>query len=225
MEKHPLYNYCKKHGLFRGSYKETIACDTIIDLARFVLPKAENTLVIGTQTPACVYNVVKSRNLPTVIVDDNKNVVVELNRHTNNIYMVLGNAVNPKKAEAKRILWKNDQSTKDIPIIMDKVDSESFHRYTAHLAAKGGVCRVVHLTSGAWVGSEYTQKKYGMNFDFRTPSLSLTKVFPNLHILAMRHTGKKCGFGITYVKNGKEELYKMTRGKDGSPQLTLIKKG
>lgn len=217
---HPLYHYCEKYGLFRGSYKESIACDAIMDLMRYVLPRANHSLVIGTPTPACIMKVLKNRKNSRIIIDDNKQVVVEVDRTSDNTYMVIGNAVDNGKAEAKKFLWNNDQSTKHIPITLDKVDSESFHRHVTGLASKSGICRVVLLTSGAWIGNTKTCKKYSMDLNFRSPSIHLTKLFPNLHIVAMARAKRNFGFNIVYVQGGREEIYDINRDTNGIVQLT-----
>lgn len=218
IKKHPLYHYCEKYGLFRGSQSETIACDAIVGLMRYVLPRANNSLVIGTPTPACIMS---NKSNAKTIIDDNKRVVIEVKESSDNIYMVIGNAVDAEKAKAKKFLWNNEQSTRNIPITLDRVDSESFHRYVAGLASKGGICRVILLTSGSWVGNTTTYNKYGMDLNFRSPSIHLTKLFPNLHIIAMTRAGGSFGFNIAYIEGGKEEIYKMNRDTGGNVQLTL----
>lgn len=218
IEKHPLYHYCEKYEIFRGSQRETIACEAIVGLMRYVLPRANNSLVIGTPTPACIMS---NKSNAKTIIDDNKRVVIEAKESSDNIYMVIGNAVDVEKAKAKKFLWNNEQSTRNIPITLDRVDSESFHRYVTGLASKSGICRVVLLTSGSWIGDPRTCRKYGMDLNFRSPSINLTKLFPNLHIVAMARTKRNFGFDIVYVQGGREERYNINRDTNGIVQLTL----
>lgn len=177
-------DFCVKWGLTRNNpNKEVVACENICK-GLLDLPRGGKGIIIGTPTAFCASEN-KNNNL---LLTDNLKVAHILDATTDlgiSPTIVIGNAVNPEKAELKAFHWKNNNSTASYDVIIDVVDRDSFTYYVTLYAEKFDFCKVVLMTSGGWIGCESSKKKWGVDGNFKSPSEFLVQKFPGLHIIAM----------------------------------------
>lgn len=200
---HPIKKYCVDNKFIRSSpTKEYAACQSIIK-SLFGLPSGGGGMIIGTPS---VFSACSSDKYSLVSID-NMEVALAL-KWTTDITptLVIGNAVEPAKAQVKANDWAMMNSTSKFNIILDKVYRDSFTRHISMFAEKNKIAKVVLMMSGAWACSIATKIKYGMDLNFKDPSEYLTNVFPNLHIIAMTRKARGFNFEVRYVYRGKNEL-------------------
>lgn len=204
--KTPLYDYCIENKLIRSSPTETSACNTIIHALQNIVPKGGSALLIGTPTPFCASDNCKNN----MMIIDNLEVAIELINTTSvPPTIVVGNAINPVKAQLKGDHWKSNTSTNICDIRVDRVDRNTFTRYVTLHVEKSPLCKVVLLTSGVWNCSPGTKRKHnGLDMNYKEPSEYLTSVYPNLHILAMVRQSRRFDLDVRYLHNGSNEILK-----------------
>ena len=211
-----LENYCYCNGLFRGSMKETPACNVIINNLS-LLPVGGHSMIIGTATPYSVYKPENSK-LPKSagLINDNLRVAKALHRTSNSFGVIVGNAVRPAAAISKAMLWRMTMKTAAVSVgRVSGGRGDTYEQLIRDQCERNTICKVVLLGSGSWPGSYDTNRKfaeYGINPDYQSPSIALTNMFPGLHIFAMvrmctpgKSTGSS-GYEIYHVHNGKEEV-------------------
>ena len=204
-KKTPFYKYCVKKNITRAApSSEREACTNIIDVLMNTLPKGGAGMIIGTPTPFCA-SVHDQHNL---LLTDNFEVALALKFTTNEIpTIVVGDAINPERAQLKVEHWRSNNSTGNFNIIQDCVDGSSFTYYVTRLAEHNNLSKVVLMSSGVWSCVASTRNKYnGLNFNFKDPSMFLTSKYKNLHIVAMVNAGPRNGFDIHYLNNGDQRI-------------------
>jgi hypothetical protein len=206
-----IYNCCLENGLYRNSFKEGPACKIIMSIL-MALPLGGSGLLIGTPTALCVHSHAKSKQLVT----DNYVVAMVLKVTTlfRPLTIVIGNAVNPLKAQVKADHWKSCDMTSDSEIILDKVGRDAFSRHVSVFAEKNDIAKVILMTSGLWNCSPRNKKKYaeyGIEPNFKDPSEYLTSVYKNLHIIALTKEGSSFDFSVRYLHNGINKIIKIPK--------------
>jgi hypothetical protein len=201
-EVNKIHDACAELGFFRGSKKESAICDIIVQYLMEKLPKGGYGILIGTPTPYCVS---KSNPKNRTIIDDNLYVGHMMVYSCSRLTIVVGNAVDAKKAQAKVDSWKRHSSMHKARISKQPVNAKSYGRIIRRYAKSGILCKVVFLASGVWKGSAPSQRKYGFDVNFETPSKRLVAQYPNLHILAMTME-KHIQFGIRHLHKDEDTL-------------------
>jgi len=205
-----LREICLKAGLIRNSPdKEAAACATIMKYIK-ELPNGGAGIILGTPTAFCAS---LNRNYPMLIMDNFETAIVLKHYTSIPLTIVIGNAINEKRAQVKAQHWKSNNITNSSTIIVDKVDSYSFYNYISKFAEKHSLVKVILMTSGVWIYCKRTRsrykKKYGiddsLDLNFERPSIELTNKYKNLHIFAMTKE-TKVGFDIRYLHDGKNEI-------------------
>lgn len=197
--------YCVNNNILRdAANKERNACSKIVNALINVLPQGGIGMLIGTPTAFCA--TIKGNN--NLLLTDNFEVALALKWTTDTpIKIIVGNAVDEKKAQLKAQHWKLNNSTNDSTVVLDKVDRNSYIGYITDLMAYEKLTKVVLLNSGVWKCCKTTKRKYnGLDFNFKSPSIHLTALYPNLHILAITRETKGFDFSVRYLNNGKNEL-------------------
>lgn len=177
------------------------ASSTIINALQNELPPGGSGLFIGTPTPFAVSDNTKNNCLLT----DELEVAIALNMTTSPSIkptIVIGNLITPDRAQIKGQMWLNNNSTNDWPIIVAPVDRNAYLRYIVRMVEQHSLTKVVLMTSGIWECCKKSRKKYGHDFNFKSPSEYLISVYPNLHILAMVMVNGN-QFKILHLHNGK----------------------
>lgn len=185
----------------RPAQLEGDCIETMKKQAMDMLPRGGECLVIGTPTSLCA---VKHPSYSQMLIDDESSMVHILLPTCDHLTMVIGNGVNPLKAKHKADNWVRMYTMRKSKVFLDRVDSYSYTRWVSILADKHSILKVFLLTSGSWNGSKYSLNKYGLNVDFKSPSIYLTSVYSNLHILALKASGSH-KFEVMYVHNGIEK--------------------
>lgn len=165
------------------------------------IPKGGVSMMIGTATPFAISPNPKNNCLLTDELDIASTLRFTCDKDP---IIIVGNLISPEKAETKGKFWKNINSTCNSVVIVGRVDRDSFTRHVTNLAEPNLLAKVVLITSGVWPCSKPTRRKYGYDFNYQAPSLYLSTVYPNLHILAMVMHGNL--FKVHYVHNGKETV-------------------
>jgi len=179
----------------RNRISSDIICRTLIH----DIPNGGVSMMIGTATPFAISPNPKNNCLLTDELE-----IAAILRHTcdKDPIIIVGNLISPEKAEIKGKFWKNINTTCNCDIIVDRVDRDSFTNHVTKLAEPNLPAKVVLVTSGVWSCCKPTRRKYGYDFNYQSPSLYLSTVYPNLHILAMvMHANI---FKVHYINNGKE---------------------
>lgn len=204
-----LQTYCLNNELYRSSNDEVTACNKIIAAMNLLLPRGGKGMLIGTPTAFCA-----SRNTNNnLFITDNLEVATILKFTTDEpITIIVGNAVNPAKAMLKAQHWKSNSITKNSNVYVNRVDSFSYQHYVSNFASGGDLCKVILLTSGIWKDSKkskWKREKKGiyLNLDYETPSILLTNMYPNLHILAITKEVNH-SFSVRYLNDGENSLLK-----------------
>ena len=150
-------------------------------------------MIIGTPTAFCASH--HKRN--NMFLTDNLKVAHILDMTTDedkHPIIVVGDAIDPVKAELKTFHWKTNNTTNHFNIKKGIVDKISYTHHITKLAEKHDLCKVILMGSGVWNGSKHSEYKWkGFDFDFRSPSEYLITQYPNLHIVAMTLPGGKEG--------------------------------
>ena len=198
-------NICLENNLLRKNpSKEVLACRTMTNALIRKLPIGGIGLMIGTPAPFCAAAIEKNK----LFLVDNLEVAIALRATTDEPpSMIIGNIIDPVKAEIKAQHWRSNNSTNDFKISTEPVDRDSYFFHLTMLAQNNDLVKVVLLTSGLWSGSQRTRKKYGFDTNFRDPSIYLTSRYPNLHVLAMTmgRDNRTYVFQVKYVHDGKTE--------------------
>ena len=174
----------------------------IIDTLQNRIPHGGAGLLIGTPTPFAVSDYCKNNELLT----DELEIAIALNMTTDkNIVptIVVGNLISPEKAQVKGQLWLKNNSTGSWPIIVGRVDRNSYTKHVVTMVEKHHLTKVVLVTSGVWNCSKPTWNKYHQDFDFKSPSEYLVTEYPNLHIIAMVMNNGMV-FNVKHLHNGTE---------------------
>jgi len=197
-----LVKLFKKFGIERQSPNQNrIASDTILKHL-MTIPFGGIGLLIGTATPFAVSNT--SNN--DLLLTDELDIAITLRTtcHFTPPVIVIGNLISPEKAKLKGEFWRNNNSTCNSKIIVGPVDRDYYTMHITRLVEKHSLVKVVLMTSGVWKFSKPSRKKYGHDFNFRSPSLALTKIYPNLHILALVMSANI--FKVHHVNKGIETV-------------------
>lgn len=160
-------------------------------------------LFIGTPTPFAV----SDNPTNNCLLTDELEVAIALNMTTDpNIKptIVIGDLITPERACVKGQMWLNNNSTNNWPIIVGPVDRNSYTRHVVKMAEQHSLTKVVLMTSGVWSCNKDTERKYGQDFNFKSPSEYLCSVYPNLHIFAMVMVNGN-QFNILHLHDGKVE--------------------
>ena len=192
---------CLKNDFIRKAPdKEATACDIICDFLHTRMTRGGAGMIIGTPTAFAA-----SKNQQyKMVASDNLEVAISLKWTTDIIpTVVIGNSVNPEKAKLKALHWSQLSSTSKFNILLDKVDRDSYTHHVTRFAEANSFAKVIMMMSGVWECAESTRKKYGMELNFKDPSVYLSTIYPDLHILAMTRNIKKFGFSIQHVHRGK----------------------
>jgi multimeric flavodoxin WrbA len=192
---HPNYEYCNKSDFIHlAPNKQSNISKTILHFMDRYLPRGGTGIVIGTPTAVCTSPGYSRNNL---MMDDEKFVVGLLNLQSDICYIFEGAEVNREKAWQKCLDWKSYFTTHDAKVLVGKVDGAAFREQVEKIAEKGGLCKVILLTSGSWNGGR-SSKKYNLDADFKTPAEYLVSKYPNLHILALVSLSPK-EFRVRYL--------------------------
>ena len=191
---------CKEYGFNRASKKEGPLCFAAAKYLKDILPEGGHGILFGTPTPLCSSDHPKQNQM---IIDDELLIAHMMKMVTENMTIVIGDAVNNKKAQDKVDLWSRLMTMSGSSIVQGPADRNSYSKYLTRSIEKYHICKVVLLTSGHW--TDAAKNKYGLDLNFKSPSLFLTKVYSNLHILALTRNGVH-RFELRYVHNGKENV-------------------
>lgn len=185
----------------RSPNQNRISSDNILKALMNDIPKGGAGMMIGTPTPFAISTNPKN----DLLLTDELEIAIAL-RLTCGVVpsIVVGNLVSPDKAKVKGLFWKNINSTNNSDITVGRVDRDSYTYHVTKMAEEHSLAKVVLITSGVWSCSKPTQMKYGHDFNFKSPSMFLSGIYPNLHILAMVMHGNL--FKVHYVHNGKETI-------------------
>jgi len=168
------------------------------------LPLGGAGMIIGTSTPFAVSPNCKNNLLLT----DELDIAIGLKMTCAHLpRIVVGNLISPEKAKIKGMFWKSINSTCNCDVIVDRVDRDSYTHHVTKLSENHSIAKVVLITSGVWSCCAPIKKKYGHDFNFQSPSLYLSSIYDNLHILAMVMYGQGC-FKVHYVHRGNETVIK-----------------
>jgi len=205
-----LLRRCKGNGCERGRFSpyETAICK-VIRRKLHQMPPGGHGIYTGTPTAMCVAP--DNSTLNNKIVMDNLGVGFALCDTTNSLDIVIGDAVDPHKAQSKINDWASIAEFANASIWRQPISGPTFYDLINRScnSRPGVTCKVVLLTSGTWESSWKSVNKYGFDVDFRTPSRRLTKTYPLLHILAMAQGDPSLphGFVLKYLHNGQEETF------------------
>jgi hypothetical protein len=205
-----INDVCREAKLTRDNPNaEKEACDGIIKCLKSI-PGGGAGMIIGTPTAFCVSDSSKNNMLLT----DNLKVAIALELTTDIVPMlIIGTGVDKLKANIKQHHWKNNNATSAYTTILDVVDRDSFTHHVSIFANKHPFAKVILMTSGCWIGSNKTNKKWGLELNFKTPSEYLSTKFPNLHIIAMttvnidKRAGGHFRYKIHHLHRGKTTQY------------------
>lgn len=191
-----LHEYCDKHSFYRGMpTKEQKACDTIIDCIDNVLPRGGESVYAGTPT---AFSKAMANNIHSKqILYDNLLVADRLRRTSDHMSMLIGNAVNKEKAIEKATLWSRLQYMNRVTIKVGPVTGPTFGKEIDRIAKKCELVKVILMTSGSWEG---TSSKYKLDLNFKDRAITLSRLYPNLHILAM--ITQRWSMSVLYVYRG-----------------------
>ena len=204
-DRNTIINMCRDNNLTRKlANKERESCDLICKALMNYLPKGGAGMLIGTPTMFCANNTPNNNLLLT----DNFEVASIL-KWTTAVPMniVIGDAVDWKKASLKAYHWTRNNTTNRCRITTAPVTAETFEGYIESLVWCLPLVKVVLMTSGVWKCCKTTRRKYDFNFNFRAPAKRLTKKHKNLHILAMTYDGSR-HFNVRWLRHGKDTLVK-----------------
>jgi hypothetical protein len=179
------------------------ASTKIINALHHKLPPGGASLLIGTPTPFAVSDNSKNNCLLT----DELEVAIALNMTTDpdiKPVIIIGDLVTPDRAYTKGQMWLHNNTTNSWPISVGPVDRNSLSRHIVRLVEKHPLLKVVMVTSGVLDCCSHTKKKYGQDFNFRSPCEYLVSVYPNLHILTMVLVNGN-QFQVRYLHNKVEE--------------------
>lgn len=192
--------YCLDNELYRSAPNlEKDACDTINQALIYTLPPGGRGMIIGTAAPWCAC---PDENNNLLLLDNF--VVASILQQTTKtpLKIFIGNAVNAKKSELKASHWRAINTTHNSEVCVGKLDSYSYHREVTLFAKENDLTKVILMTSGPWESCKETNEKYGLNMNFKDPSIDLMRHFKNLHILAMKLNYAKKKFDIIYLHDG-----------------------
>lgn len=201
-----LHDFLIANRLFRASLKETPICDKIVRVLhgrdRCIIPPGGVGLLIGTPTPLCLLT--KTKNLNSSIIFDNLDVARALLETTQEaLRIIIGNAIDKDKANAKAYLWRSFMYCKTL-IKTDKIDINSYEYYIKDLLKRYKLVKVILLTSGVWKQTQQSKKKHaGLDLRFEIPSVQLTTKYSGLHILAMCRRASSFDFDLRYLHAGR----------------------
>ncbi len=206
----PFVDYLLKNNFDRGMPgHERNACDKMIYAIIDILPRGGAGMMIGTQEPFGASTV---PNYCNQLLTDELEVACFLNRFTDKeipLTIVVGNLFHEgEQAKIKADHWRSNNSTHDAIIKVDRVDRDSYTHYVSTFAKAHHVSKVVLITGGTWGYCDVSRKKYnGHDFNFKDPSEYLTsKVYRNLHILALTMKDNCREFDVRYLHDGKNEI-------------------
>ena len=185
-------DYCVENNLTRANpNSEREACNGLCKIILNELPRGGVGMIIGTPTAFCA----SCHERHKLFLTDNLKVAHMLDMTTDHPpIIVIGNAVDPVKAELKAFHWLNNNTTNHFTIETGIVDKISYTHHITKLAEKHDLCKVILMGSGVWTGSTYSEHKWkGFDFDFRSPSEYLITRYKNLHIVAMTLLGGEHG--------------------------------
>jgi hypothetical protein len=201
-----IQDYLIKEGMIRSSNREGAACELIIELLNNLypgikIPRHGEGLLIGTPTPLCASE--HQNNGKTI--DDNLEVFWALKWSTKSpVTIVIGDAKDPIKAHKKANMFRSHSSVPSrTRILVGRVDKNTFVQHTRELLNRNECDRpikVVLLTSGAWANSDHN----GIDCNYQSIAIPLTREHKNLYILAMTREGKGHGFDVRYIHRGEE---------------------
>ena len=175
------------------------ASDKIIYALENILPKGGGGLFLGTPTPFATSN--HPKNNMFLLDELEVASILKLKCETPPVILI-GDLVNPEKAQLKADWWKGNNITCNFEVIVGPVDRDSYNGKISEMVNESPLLKVVFMASGSWVCCKDTKKKYGQDFNFKSPSEYLYKKgrHPNLHLLAMVWNGTE--FDILYLNNG-----------------------
>lgn len=195
-----LWKICEEEGFLRQNKKETQICHAIVRyLYRGGLPWDGHGILIGTPTPTCV------STHPTynrTLINDNTKVADTMAATCKSLDIIIGSGVHKKKAEEKAELFRRSSSLRMANIKTMQVDGSSYLAELEKAVKLYRLVKVVFLTSGSWKGSAPTQRKYGFNVNFKSPSEYLVRKYDNIHILAMV-ADNHVSLGLLYLHRNK----------------------
>ena len=184
--------YCVENNLTRANpAAEHEACEGLCKVIMDDLPRGGVGMIIGTPTAFCA----SCHERHKAFLTDNLKVAHILDMTTDEApIIVIGNAIDPVKAQLKAFHWQNNNTTSHCKIETGIVDKISYTHHITRLAEQHDVCKVILMGSGVWNGSTYSEHKWkGFDFDFRSPSEYLITRYKNLHIVAMTLLGGEHG--------------------------------
>jgi len=203
--KNDLVSMVRTLNIIRKMPNQNRASSTkIINALHYKLPLGGAALLTGTPTPVAVSDNPKNNCLLT----DELEIAASLNVTTDpdiKPEIIIGDLVSPDKSHMKGQLWLRNNTTNSWPISVGPVDRNSLTRHIVRLAEKHSLLKVVLVTSGVWDCCSSTQKKYGHDFNFRSPCEYLVSVYPNLHILTMKLVNGH-QFQVLYLNNKGTEI-------------------
>jgi len=205
-----IQDYCLDNELYRGApTKEAEACDAISKKIIDLMIKYGKgvSLLIGTPSP---YSASKNKNYPA-LCSDNLMIANSMNLTSKLLTIVVGDAINKKKAELKGYQWRAINTLRKAIVMLDIVDAINYYKHVEILASThpNEPIKVVLLNSGVWYYNYNTKLKYQteyncyLDLNFEKPSLKLTEKYDNVHILAMCYNGKSYGFDVRYLHKNK----------------------
>jgi hypothetical protein len=204
LKKNKFLEVCREYGFMRSSKKEGVACEAICKHLIYNVPHSGHSLLIGTPTPWCASDLGTYNN---TIIDDNDMVAKTMKLTSSSMTIAIGNSVDSEKADRKADCWNRMSTMKDVEVITEPIHRDSFNRLVTRYADKNQICKVVLLTSGTWRGCKKSYDKHELDLNFESPSIYLTRMYPNLHILALVRTSNYV-FSVKYVHGGEvEDVY------------------
>jgi len=117
-------NICIENNLFRKNpSKEILACRTMSNTLVRRLPIGGTGLLIGTPAAFCA----STTDTNKLFLVDNLEVAMALRMTTDEIpSIIVGNIIDPKKAEIKAQHWRSNNGTNDFKISVEPVDRNSY---------------------------------------------------------------------------------------------------
>lgn len=198
----PIIQACLKDKLLRASRRQGPVSKAIGKFAVRNLPMIGAGLLFGTPGP---FFASKNKNLSNTIIDDEGCLGHMLMLTCDSVTVIVGDVIDSVKAKIKADHWRSLDSMRGAIVKEETADRDSYTCWITRLVEKYSVCKVILLTSGSWNGSPESFKKYGLDVNFRAPSIRLTEMYQNLHILALRRIGEYA-FDAVYVHNGFEKV-------------------
>jgi hypothetical protein len=112
--------------------------------------------------------------------------------------MRIGDAVNKEKAEEKARNWKDKEFMYGVDIRVGPVVKTTYKDEIEKLIPKYNLVKVILMTSGSWEGT-YSNRKYGLDLNFKDPSIELANKYSHLYILAM--ITQRYKMNVNYLHN------------------------